>query len=316
MRPPLPLLTAGLLLAAPLASPAWAQEAEEPPTPTEAARAEKSASLFPLWSEEARRRGAPLPPPYGVGLLAVTDQQGVIGDTLSVRLGKGDAPPADVTLISVPSVVFDNVSSIDSLQVKGDVWVLPFLNVFASVGTVQGEVAVDVVIDLDDLLGPPTCRPQDPCGIKHLYFTPIIDNTVATFGATLVYGSDRWFVALSASRTLSIANADDRSDVESTSAGLRTGLRYRIGDRIRVDPYVGVSYLHLDADVSGVATLNDAFPDGDPLKVRYTAHVQNIDDYSPTIGLNAEIGDHFYVQAEYAHADAGSRFLLTTTWRF
>lgn len=272
--------------------------------------------LFPLWAEAARRRGAPLPLPFGVGVVAVRDQEGVFGDSLSVRLAKGQAPPSDAHLISVPAVTFDNVGSTKSLQLKADVWVLPFLNLFATVGKVEGDVAIDVLIDADALLPPPICTPVDPCGVKHLRFDTPLENTTTTLGATLVYGSRTWFVGLTGSRTISVADDSDRSDISSTNIGLRAGPRLVLGDRIQLEPYLGVSYFHLDAEVRGVAQLDDAFPDGDALVVRYDARVENIDDYSVAIGVNAEVGEHLYLQAEYGRADSGDRFILSTTWRF
>jgi hypothetical protein len=305
------LLVAALLLALPSAWSARAQEVAGPPAPA----SEPSRPLFPLWAGPALERGAPLPLPHGLGVVLVQDQEGLFGDHLSVRIAKGRAPPADATLIAVAPVTFDNVGATRSVQIKADIWVFPFLNLFASLGKVDGDIAIDVVIDEDALLPPPICRPAAPCGIKHLNFTTPLDNTTTTLGATLVYGSARWFIGLTGSRTISVADTD-RSDIKSTNIGLRAGPRLVLSDRIKVEPYAGVNYFRLDTEVRGSASLPDAFPDGDALSVRYDARVVNTDDHSVTLGLNAEIGRRVYVQGEYGHADSGDRFILSTTYRF
>ena len=295
---------------------AHAQEVAGPAAPPPAsALNEPSRPMFPLWAGPALERGAPLPLPYGIGVVAVSDQEGVFGDHLSVRIAKGQAPPEGATLIAVAPVTFDNVGSTRSLQIKADVWVFPFLNLFASLGKVDGDIAIDVVIDADALLPPPICRPADPCGTKHLNFTTPLDNATTTLGATLVYGSARWFVGLTGSRTISVADTD-RSDIKSTNIGLRAGPRLVLSDRIKVEPYAGVNYFRLDTEVRGSASLPDAFPDGDALSVRYDARVVNTDDHSLTLGVNAEIGRRVYLQGEYGHADSGDRFILSTTYRF
>ena len=271
--------------------------------------------MFPLWAEPARERGAPLPLPFGVGVVAVSDQEGVFGDHLSVRLAKGQVPAPDAQLIGVAPVSFDNVGATRSLQVKADVWVLPFLNLFVSLGKVDGDIAIDVAVDEDQLLPPPICRPADPCGIKHLHFDTPLDNTTTTVGATLVYGTERWFVGLTGSRTISVADTD-RSDIKSTNIGVRGGPRLALGGRGHIEPYLGISYFRLDTEVKGSASLANAFPDGDTLFVRYDARVKNTDDHSVGVGFNAEFGTRVYLQGEYGHADSGDRFILTTTYRF
>jgi hypothetical protein len=305
------------------ASGAWAQAAAPAPATAAAdksdgdgvAPVQERVRRLPLWSEQARARGVVLPPTFGIGVVAVRDRQGVFGDSLLVSVAKGEPPPADVELVSVPSVSFDNVGSTDSVQVKGDLWLLPFLNLFVSLGKVEGDIAIDVVIDVDDLLGPPACRPAEPCGIKHLFFNSPLDNTIVTLGGTAAYGSERWFAAATLSRTVSIADKD-RSDVSTSNFGVRVGPRLRVGNRFQVDPYVTVNWFKLDTRVQGTTGLPGAFPDGDDLSVRYDAHVENVDDYSLGVGVNAGLDSGLALQAEYGYAPHGERFLLTIVQRF
>lgn len=313
-------LAIGLVLALSPTAPVRAQDAADPAPRTirpadEPGRSARRKSPLPLWAGPALERGETLPPPFGIGVVAVQDQEGVFGDHLSVRLAKGQTPSPDATLVSVTPVTFDNVGATRSLQIKADVWVFPFLNLFASLGKVDGDVAIDVVIDADQLPPPPICRPAAPCGIKHLNFTTPLDNTTTTVGATLAYGTKGWFMGLTGSRTISIADTD-RSDIKSTNVGLRGGPRLTLNDRVQLEPYLGVSYFRLDTEVKGVASLANAFPDGDALVVRYDARIRNTDDHSLMLGFNAQFGERVYLQGEYGHADSGDRFILSTTYRF
>lgn len=296
-------------------APALAPAASDESDGDSFAPVQEPVRRLPLWSEKARARGVVLPPTFGIGVVAVRDRQGVFGSSLNVSVAKGEPPPEDVELVSVPSVSFDNVGSTDSVQVKADFWLLPFLNLFVSAGKVEGDIAIDVVIDVDDLLGPPVCRPAEPCGIKHLFFNSPLDNTIVTVGGTAAYGSGRWFAAATLSRTVSVADKD-RSDVSTSNFGVRVGPRLRVGDRFQVDPYVTVNWFKLDTRVQGTTELPGAFPDGDNLSVRYDAHVRNVDDYSLGVGVNAGLDSGLALQAEYGYAPHGERFLLTIVQRF
>ena len=69
---------------------------------------------------------------------------------LNVALGKGTVPPVDATLSAFPAASVNTTSDTESIQLKGDLWVLPFLNVYATLGKVRGDASVTVNIDLAD----------------------------------------------------------------------------------------------------------------------------------------------------------------------
>jgi opacity protein-like surface antigen len=108
----------------------------------------------------------------------------------------------------------------------------------------------------------------------------------------------------------------DRSDVSTSNFGVRVGPRVRVSDRIQVDPYVTANWFKLDTRVQGTSQLPGAFPDGDDLSVRYDAHVENVDDYSLGVGVNAGLDDLWALQAEYGYAPHGERFMMSIVRRF
>ena len=118
---------------------------------------------LPFFAQEAIERGFALPEPYGIALSVVSNRQEQIITDLSVALGKGTAPPQDTDLVSIPFVQLDDViSDTNSLQLKADAWVLPNVNVFGSVGRVEGDVDLDVLVDLDEIFGPGLCPLSTP----------------------------------------------------------------------------------------------------------------------------------------------------------
>lgn len=158
------------------------------------------------------------------------------------------------------------------MQVKGDLWVLPNLNVYAALGQITGTVNLD--IDLDAWFPPPVCRPMNPCGVKRLNFAARVDAQTGTIGFTAAQGFGNWFVSASLARSVTVSN-NEASNARATSGGLRLGRRWLFGRGNLLSPYFGAAYLDLDETVTGVATAPGAFPDGDQLNVRYRINLKN-----------------------------------------
>ena len=114
--------------------------------------------MFPIWGEQTINRGYKLPLPIGVSIIGVNNTQDQTITDLNLSIGKGAVPPTDVELRPFPAVSIDTTSITQSGQIKADLWVLPFLNVFGSVGKVTGEADITVNIDLAN--APTICIPN------------------------------------------------------------------------------------------------------------------------------------------------------------
>lgn len=273
--------------------------------------------LLPLGAEKVIEKGYLLPLPLGFTIIGVdnTQRQGI--SDLEVALGKGTAPPQGTDLVPLPNVAIENVlSRTTTKQVKVDAWVLPFLNVFAAVGKVDGSVNLDVIADLDAALPPPICNPVSPCGTISANFDAGVDAVTGTLGLTGVYSFGYWWTSATLSATLTAgSNAD--TDIKSYSGGVRAGRRFAFGNGHILSPYFGVSYLDVDSIVEGVTGLDDVFPDGDDLFVRYRIKQENLDKWSAVAGLNVGFRNGTSVQAEYnRNTGGGERFVLATSVRF
>lgn len=268
---------------------------------------------LPLSAQAAIDRGAILPKPWGISLSYIDNSQAQNIEDLSVALGKGFTPPSETDLVDLPFVQIENAeSNTRTRQIRADVWVLPFLNVFAGVGTVDGTVPLDVVVDVNET---GLCPPIITCDTISASFNASVDTNTATLGLTGAYGWDNWFVSGTASITDSFGgNTEDA--VRSFSASSRVGRRWAFGPGHIISPFVGVTYLDIDQVVEGTTRLRDAFPDGDDLEVRYKAKISNEDKWAVVVGLNIGFMKGFAVSGEYNYSENSDRFLLTSTYRF
>jgi hypothetical protein len=285
---------------------------------------------FPIGGQEVINRGYALPLPIGVSLIYVPNVQDQTITDLNLAIGKGAVPPDDVELRPFPAVNIDSTSDTESVQIKADVWVLPFLNVYATVGRVEGDASITVSIDLADapeicipdprptLPGapprPPICSDLDQSGSFLLPIRSEVDRNSATLGLLGAYSVGKWFTSVTASYTDTWG--DKASDINTINAGVRAGRRFFLGTGHTLTPFFGVNYLDIDTRVQGVATLRDAFPDGDDLNVRYDVKLDNTDKYSGIIGLGFGFTNGMGLQFEWNKSSGSERFVLAVEKRF
>jgi hypothetical protein len=285
---------------------------------------------FPIWGEDLINRGYALPRPIGLSIIGVdnTQDQGIT--ELNLKLGKGAVPPRDEVLRPFPAVTIDSSSATQSVQLKADVWLLPFLNVFASLGKVTGDASLSVNIDLADAPElcipdprptlprdpprPPICTDNEFSGSFLLPIKSDINPTTATIGLSGAFSVGKWFGAVTGSYTESYG--DKASDVSNINAGLRAGRRLIFGRGHLFTPFFGINYLDIDTRVQGVATLMDAFPDDDDLNVRYDVQLDNTDKYSGILGLGMGFTNGMGVQFEWNKSSRSERFVLSGEIRF
>ncbi len=82
--------------------------------------------IFPFWGEKLAERGIAFPLPFGIGLnYAYIDQPIEIS---RIAVGVNDSQVVDVSDL----ITFDKLDSkVHALNLRADLWVLPFLNVYA-----------------------------------------------------------------------------------------------------------------------------------------------------------------------------------------
>lgn len=289
-----------------------AAPAGDPPPPPPAP-VSKGLRL-PFGRDRALARGYELPRTAGLSILLVGNHQKLDAGDLAVAIGT-PAGVAGRTLTPVPFVTTDQIKAHNHVvEFKADVWLFPYLNLFASIGRANGGMDIAVNIDLTGLLPPVLCRPPADCS-RDLRFHAEIDNTTLTFGGMVSYGAEDWFAALLASRTLSMSSRD-RSDITSTDAGLRVGPRLKLPADTRLALYGGVNYVDLDTTVEGSLSGEVRDPAGAPLTLRYRTSLRNPWKWSALVGANFEFARRWNLQAEQVFGKGGDRTVVSASVRF
>ena len=296
----------------------------DPETPVAPEEPIEYERVFPIMAEEVINNGYKLPLPIGISIIGVHNTQGQDVTDVNVALGKGVYPPENEPLRSVPAVKVDSISVTQSLQIKADLWVLPFLNIFATLGKVTGDADLTLIIDRADApticvpspipTRPPICTPNTFTGTFLLPVKPNIDRTSATLGVTGTYSIGRWYTALTASYT--DTSGDKASDIKTTNASVRAGRRLFFKSGTLLSPFFGINYLDIDTRVQGITSLADAFPDGDSINVRYDIQLENDDKYAGVIGLTAGFTNGTSIVFEWNKSANSERYVFSGTVRY
>ncbi|MCB1041627.1 MAG: hypothetical protein KDC35_01725 [Acidobacteria bacterium] len=174
-----------------------------------------------------------LPLPFGISIDYYTMDQPYRVDSLGLSLPNFQVDPS---LIGVEN-------EIQYLDIKFDVWILPFLNAFAIVGQLDGETDVDFA---------PLQLPL-PLGKVQ------VDYDGFTYGAGLVFaiGGDQWFGSLTTTFTDSNLSGDFDSSVSAFTAQPKLGWSFEF-----VDVWAGAMYLSADEEHKGTIDIQPLGPVG------------------------------------------------------
>src|SRR5210317_2229478 len=105
-------------------------------------------AFLPIWGKQAYKKGFDLPYPTGVMVNYVYIDQGLVIDNLRLGLKTENI---DIPLTGAEFIGFsDNSVVAESVIVRPDVWILPFLNIYGifGVGTSSTEVNLEFPINL------------------------------------------------------------------------------------------------------------------------------------------------------------------------
>lgn len=247
-----------------------------------AAPAAQADSPFPLMRDIAGDRE--LPRPYGVGIDFFTLDQGYDIDSLAFSLpGVGGV---DTDVIDVDNNVWES-------DIKFDVWVLPFLNVFGIFGHVSGDTAVD-------LSAVPLPLPV-PLGTLDIEYS----GQVFGGGATLAFAGEHWFTSLTGTYTKSDLSGDFDSDVKSVTWQPRVG--YLNGPWVF---FAGGYYIDTEEKHQGAIALPGLG------SVPFDVTLESNSKFNPSLGVYYRFTDHAETTLELGGGNGRQTTLLNFTWRF
>ena len=270
---------------------------------------------LPFLAQKVIDKGYDLPLPYGVGFTYANVDQAQLLNSLQVGINGNEVIPFEF-------VAFDNArSKSSSYSLKADAWLLPFMNVFAMVGKLNGHAPMDVVLDgngmLDHLGISCTGFPPNPLcdllGDKTFSF-PIdtdFEGNLYGIGMTLAAGWNGWFVAVPVNYTYADMQGS-QTDGASFTATPRFGKTLNLGRNGNLSLFAGGNYLDSDLTIDGLFETPDGL-----LQFDYIIDQQNKDKWNALLGFNWDINKRLSWSAEY-NGFIGSRDAIITSisWKF
>jgi hypothetical protein len=191
---------------------------------------------LPFLGEEARERGIELPRPFGAGVVYYYLNRAVsISD---VRVGRNGADPTSVSQVAHLA----SNARVNNANLKFDVWLLPFLNVYAIAGHIWNEANTNLEVTL-----PPVLPGGTPRQIRTTVPTEM-EGSVAGIGITLAGGSGPFFFAADVNGARADLGFDDRFKAVVTS--VRSGWHGKAGSR-PIRAWINATYWDTFAEAKG-----------------------------------------------------------------
>jgi hypothetical protein len=228
--------------------------------------------------------------PWGIGVEFFTMDQD--NDIKSMEL---NVPMLGGEIEIDPSQV-QVTNKLQHYDLKLDVWITPFLNVFGLIGRVDA----DTLVNVGSVAVP---------GLGTLPAFPVTyDGMVYGLGANLVYGTDRWFGALNSTWTKSNLSGDFDSSVKSFTIQPRLGL-------IRNQWTMWVGGMWLDTKEKHQGTFGLEVPGIDPIPVHFDVELETMNKWNYAVGAGYIFSPKATIAFEYGFGDR-THTLFNFTYRF
>lgn len=212
------------------------------------------------------------------------------------------APPPTFPLppiTNVGAIIVDN--EIEHVDLKLDVWVLPFLNVFGIYGSIDGQTTVDL-----RNVGVPLPPGFDVLRVNY-------NGDVYGGGIVLAVGGDRWFASLTGTFTDTDLSGSFRSSVEAAAFQPRFGIRATETTEV----WIGGYFIDAEETHSGVINLDlGTLGPGFPIPIDFAVDLSQEEDFNFSMGLHSMFSEHWETTVEVGGGGDRSTVLANLTYRF
>ena len=292
---------------------------------TEESEKRKWEYAMPFMAQEVIDMGFDLPFPYGVAVIYAKVRQDLTLKDLEVGANnKG--------LKATPFVSFSDAQALnDSVQVKADMWLFPFMNVYAVAGGIKGDAKLDFVIDGNDLItqsGIDCSKPinrricrklkDDNLRVSLGNGTGEINAESSEYtgynvgiGTILAAGYKDWFIALPLTYIYSNMDVLD-SNIETINFSPRIGKTMKLSDEGTLSLFIGGGYLDVEMDLTGTIDIYS----GDLDTIEYKIHQENTDKWNALAGFNWEPNKHWSINLEAGFLGSRENIIMGMTYRY
>jgi hypothetical protein len=191
--------------------------------------------IFPIWGRKAIERGFLLPLPVGLNINSFYMDQGVALSQLGLSTNDNPTQPVDWIVLG------EAESRVASVNFRGDLWVLPFLNVYGMFGRGWASTTVPVTDPVD--------------------FTSDVDQEGLYWGIGLTgtIGIKHNWLAVDVNWTWTDLEKLDMP-VRGRVLGLRYGRTIKVNPRQRANFWIGASNQKFASETDGTIALSEAIP--------------------------------------------------------
>nr|WP_240532307.1 virulence protein [Moritella marina] len=252
---------------------------------------------FPIWAQDAIDLGYELPKPYGFSLTYMTMEQPLVVDSVAFS---GLGPIDDRVKVGTSSAQQES----ETLTLRGDVWVLPFLNVYGILGYTQGSSTAAV----NPTLHRPNFPNRPPIDLGTYDFELNFKGITYGAGTTIVGGIDNWFALLDVNYTNTALDILD-GEISSIVVSPRVGYRWKFkGHDMQL--WTGAMYQNVEQTFAG--SLKDI---GINLPGKFEVEQHLEDKWNTLIGGQAQITNNVDLLME---AGVGTRrsMMVSLGYRF
>jgi hypothetical protein len=281
------------------------------------------SSFFPLMGDLVRRQGIDIPLPYGFSV-AYRNQDMDLGFQ-SFNLGLGALGLQNLDKDFEPTETFAKVNA-ESFSIRGDVYILPFWNVYALAGKIKVKATIDAQYTSESLnevkdslngidpgLGDALCSALSNeglplCSPGRLKLPLSLDYDLLGVGTTLAVGYKEFFATLN--MTASQTRLEGSSSWGDTLFVAQPMVGYQLVD-YRAQLLIGAEYQGLDSTLAGNLGYVDA------LQGEFTYDVDvSLNQWAYLIGFNKQIGKHYNITALYNKGETREAYTVSLGYRW
>lgn len=277
---------------------------------------------LPFLAQQVIDLGFELPRPYGAQLIGYWQEQDLILDNLSLSIDGGEYQDIDFVDFGIPTV--ENTTA----QAKLDAWLLPFMNVYVSLGQFTGDGTIPLAVEGRDLLdflglgrlcGGGVLEPAFCSRILTAVAEPEYNGDAVAMGMNLAMGWSDYFVTLPISYAWTDVDIINET-VTAWNISPRIGYLHEFRNAGSIALYTGATWLKAEVDLSGTVVFDTPGSGiaeiGDQTTLDFVIRQSNRDRWNYLLGFNWELSRAWSLQAEVGFGGSRENAIVSGTYRW